>query len=305
MLSGTKRKIRHGVRVVAPLSLSAILLAACGASSSSSAPGVHLGAHSALLTAYRTTQKERSFAISTVENVTTTAGSQQSRTSGYVYQTGSNPISIDAELTNNGVVPSSHENVSTTERVIGNTIYLGIPSDELGLTTLSGARWIQSTLVGPSTALTNPLGQAGSTNPTSVLAAIARRLNTQITTVGAATVNGHATTEYSANISGANFLHTLESTVHAQALAKALSTLNFDSPLMIKFWIGTNGLLRQELVHLDISVIQKGAAAIPVTISMQVDLTRYGAAFPAVKAPTSGIISQQAFLAAVEASYSH
>ncbi|WP_298208695.1 hypothetical protein [Ferrimicrobium sp.] len=285
-----------------PIVLSGALLASCGASSASASP-VHLANQQALLSSYRMTRQQRSFAIGTVETISTDGGSGTSQTNGYVYETGTNPITIDARLTNQSHSTFSVGLVDSSELVVGSTIYFGIPSNELGLTTLSGAKWIQAPLAHPPSLLTSPLVQVNSTDPTSVLANFASRTGVPITKVGPATVDGHATTEYSASINARQFLQVAATKSGGKALAKALNQVNFDSPIMVKFWIGSNQLLRQYTISMDISEPQPGAPGnnAPASYSIQVDLSQYGKTFPAVSAPVGGVINAKTFISAIEA----
>ncbi|WP_298339893.1 hypothetical protein [Ferrimicrobium sp.] len=289
-------------KLLVPIVLTGTLLAACGASSASGS-AIQLGNQQALLSAYRMTRQQRSFAIDTVETISTDGGSGTSQTKGYVYQTGTNPVSIDAKLTNQSHSTFSVGLIDSSELVVGSTVYFGIPSNELGLTTLSGAKWIQASLAHPPALLTSPLAQVNSTDPTSVLANFANRTHVTVTKVGPATVDGHTTTEYSASINPRQFLQEAAAKSASKSLAQVLNQVNFDGPIMVKFWIGSNQLLRQYTISMDISEPQPGAPGnnAPASYSIQVDLSQYGKTFPTVSAPTSGIINAKTFISALEA----
>ncbi|WP_298446137.1 hypothetical protein [Ferrimicrobium sp.] len=145
-----RRRIRHVVRLLVPLSLSTALPLACGPSGKSS-PRLRIRVHHALLRAHRSTQKALSFAISTVGDVVTTNGSQQTQI---------DPLSLRPAQILSASTPSQRLcPIDPLERLIGNTIYMTISTNERGQATRTGAQWVRSSLAAPSAVLNNPLGR--------------------------------------------------------------------------------------------------------------------------------------------------
>jgi len=282
--------------------LATVLLAACGAAATSSPVGA--AAHGALLAASRASQAENSFAISGAETVESAEGETTVDQSGYAYRADTDPTTTYAALTTRTFSSSSPGpgTITSTELVIGNKVFVGIPSDELGDTTLDGAKWIESNNPGLSSTIGDILGKVNSTDPIAPLALLARKTHLAIANEGQVVIAGHETTEYSADISPSNFLETSTTSRKSEALDKEIASLKFSGPVRFTVWIGTHGLMRQELIKFDFSQSGSGSSgSSAIGLTMKIDMSRYGAAFPVLAAPTSGVISSITYEADVEA----
>ncbi len=298
MLSDLKRCSKIG-KVLAPALLSGLLLSACGAAAASS---INPKAQGVLLRASRSTQREKSFAISGDEVVSSSDGDTTVKESGYVYEIGPGSANVRAQLTSRSYSSSSHSIITSTELVIGNDVYAGIPSNEAGFTTLHGARWIGSKTPNSSATLGDVLGRVDSTDPAAALATVARGTNAAVSDVGHGIIDGHQATEYSASMAPVSFFEDAASSDKGDALKKELAELNFNGPIKALFWIGTDGLLRQELVKFDFTAQEQGSStSTSVGITLKVNVSHYGTTFPVLSAPASGVISTSTYESDIEA----
>jgi hypothetical protein len=286
------------------LAASGILFAACGSSSAASTPTNPHKARAAVLTAYHYVQHEKSVSFTGTSSVATNGGSISTSVNGYAVAAGSGVNSINAMLTETVSIPGTAHNLTVHQRIANGEIFQQIPASERGLTTLSGATWVQYPYTPKSTSAAESSTQTYAANPTATLQLLLGKGASQIKTLGKATIDGHTTTEYEAQINFAKELAQLKQTSNSSVMAKSLSALNFDGPAQAKVWLDSSGRVRQLSLEIFASITKTGNPPnLPLTIKVNADYTHYGAHFPSITAPTSGVIPLSTFQADLAAAH--
>ncbi len=286
------------------LAASGMLLAACGSSSTASTPTNPNKARAAVLTAYHYVRHEKSVSFTGTISVTTNGGSISTSINGYAVAAGSGAKSINAMLTETISIPGTARNLTIHQRIANGEIFEQIPASERGLTTLSGATWVQYPYTPKSTSEAASSTQTYAVNPTATLQLLLGKGASQIKTLGKDAIDGHTTTEYEAQINFVKELAQLKQSSNSSMLSKSLAGLNFDGPAQAKVWLDNSGRVRQLSLTIFASITKTGSTPnLPLTITVSADYTHYGAHFPTITAPTSGVIPLSTFQADLAAAH--
>jgi hypothetical protein len=223
---------------------------------------------------------------------------------GYAVAAGSGVNSLNAMLTETVSIPGTTHNLTMHERLANGNIFQQIPASERGLTTLSGVTWVPYPYIPKSTSEAESSTQTYAVNPATTLQLLLGKGASQIKTLGKATINGHLTTEYEAQINLVKELAQLKQSSHSSIISKSLAALNFDGPAQAKVWLDSSGRVRQLSLAIFASITKTGSMPnLPLTIKVNADYTHYGASFPNITAPTSGVIPLSTFQADLAAAH--